>query len=51
MLNSYRATPLVVPKPGEAVDRAALPSSTRLSSGCACRISSIPVMNDRALLP
>jgi len=51
MLNWYRATPLVVPKPGEAVDPATLP---RLDPGqLRVRMAHLVIwgMNDQALLP
>jgi pimeloyl-ACP methyl ester carboxylesterase len=51
MLNWYRATSLVVPKPGEAVDRATLPKLD--PAQLRVRMPHLVVwgMNDRALLP
>ena len=37
MLNWYRASPLVVPKAGEAVDMAKVPKLDPAQLGCACR--------------
>ena len=51
MLNWYRATPLVVPKGARRSIRPSVPKLDPAQLGCACRISSIWGMDDRALLP
>lgn len=51
MLNWYRATPLVVPKPGETVDPATLPKLDPAQLGVRMPHLVIWGMDDRALLP
>jgi epoxide hydrolase 4 len=51
MLNWYRATPLAVPKPGEAVDRAPLPKLDPAQLRVRMPHLVIWGMDDRALLP